>query len=270
MEISYSGYTAFLQNPERYRLHYALGLTPEGDDTPTRMNMGRRRGSCFHAMYEGVPRTELIEKYGADMVARVETMRAVVPDLGPLSLVEKEFSVPIGDGKHSIKGRIDHGFTFNGDKRLGDFKTTKGTRTKKELQEYFGNLESSTQPHFYLYAARTFGYDTDLFTFHVVLDRKDKDSKPKYIPVDLNPQETGKAAVNRTMSQVYAACETIDFLTNEYGTEKPWPHSNHWPCCGDKFFCGYQTLCGRTIPKGCTPPGFTNRFKDLIQIGESE
>lgn len=261
MRISYSKYTAFLQNPEKFRLHYQLGLTPEGDDTPTRMNMGRRRGRCFHAMYENAPRGALIKEYGADMVARCDDMRSVIPDLGPLSLVEHSFEVPILDGKHSIIGRIDHGFNPEGGFRIGDFKTTKGSRTKKELGEYYGTLLTSTQPHFYLKAARAIGQPTDLFTFHVILDRKDKEHKPKYIPLDM---VIGQAEIERTMAEVYAAAEAIEFLSKTYGEERPWPHSNHWPCCGDKFFCGFQELCGRNIPKGCVPPGFTTRYKQVI------
>jgi hypothetical protein len=272
LKISYSKYTAFLQNPERFRLHYALGLTPDEDETPTRMNMGRRRGRCFHAMSEDKAngldnRAEYIADYGLEIVERCESMASVVPELGPLFLVEESFEVPILDGKHVINGRIDHGFTVVGADRLGDFKTTKGSRTKKELQEYFGTLETSTQPHFYLKAAAVLGRPTNMFTFHVILDRKDKNAKPKYIPLDLL---IGPAEVERTMSEVYAACETIEYLTNTYGTDKPWPHSNHWPCCGDRFFCGYQGLCGRTLPKGCTPPGFTSRYKELIQLEDAQ
>jgi hypothetical protein len=270
LRISYSKYTAFLQNPEKFRLYYGLGLTPETDDSPTRMNMGRRRGSCFHEMYEAKGKGTLTEesdritqKYGADIVARCVPMMEVVPDLGPLFLVEESFEIPILDGKHSIMGRIDHGFTVDGHERGGDFKTSKGTRTKKEFSEYLGQMETSSQSHFYLKAMAELGHPTDLFTYHVVLDAKDKQSKPRYIPVDLR---VGPAEVARTMAEVYAACEAIEFLTEKYGTEKPWPHSNHWPCSGDKFFCGYQNLCGRTIPKGCTPPGFTQRYKDLIQV----
>jgi PD-(D/E)XK nuclease superfamily len=267
LKISYSKYTAFLQNPEKFRLYYGLGLTPETDETPTRMNMGRRRGSCFHEMYEHKEDPHFAvaaaEKYGNDIVARCIPMLEVVPDLGPLFLVEESFEVPILDGKHSIMGRIDHGFTVDGHDRIGDFKTSKGTRTKKEFSEYLGQMETSSQSHFYLKAAATMGHPTDLFTYHVVLDAKDKTSKPRYIPVDIH---VGPAEVARTMAEVYAACEAIEFLTMTYGTEKPWPHSNHWPCSGDKFFCGYQNLCGRTIPKGCTPPGFTQRYKDLIQV----
>ena len=187
MRISYSKYTAFVGNPERYRLHYELGLTPEDDDTPTRMNMGRRRGSCFHAIYEGVPRPTLVGKFGGELVKRAEDMAAVVSDLGELSHIEQEFEIPILDGKHSINGRIDHGFVADGSFRLGDFKTTKGSRTKKELQEYYGELETSPQSHFYLHAARVLGFPTELFTYHVVLDRKDKDHKPTYVPLDLPP-----------------------------------------------------------------------------------
>lgn len=270
MRISYSKYTAFLQNPERFRLSYGLGLTPEDDDTPTRMNLGRRRGSCFHALYEAkgngeyeTERVAIAEKYGMDLVVRCEEMLTVVPELGPLFFCEQEFTVPILDGKHSIHGFIDHGFTVDGQERLGDFKTTKGNRTKKELGEYLGGLEVSPQSHFYLKAAAALGHPTSLFTFHVVLDKKDKHSEPRYIPVDLH---IGPAEVERTMASVYAACEAIDFYENTYGVERPWPHSTHWPCSGDKFFCKFENLCGRTIPKGCIPPGFTNRYKDLIQV----
>ena len=270
MRISYSRYTAFLQNPERYRLSYGLGLTPEGDDTPTRMNLGRRRGSCFHALYEAkagdyeTERAVIAAKFGLDLVARCESMMAVVPNLGPLEFVEQEFEVPIGDGKHSIHGFIDHAFVnADGNFSLGDFKTTKGNRTKKELSEYLSGHEVSPQSHFYLKAAAALGKPTNLFTFHVVLDRKDKDSEPRYIPLDLH---IGPAEVERTMASVYAAAEGIEFYTNVIGVEKPWPHSVHWPCSGDKFFCGFQNLCGRHIPKGCIPPGFTNRYADLIQV----
>jgi hypothetical protein len=240
------------------------------------MNLGRRRGRCFHELFEAkgkgttdTDRQEIIARHGLDLVERCEFMIEVTPDLGPLSLVEKSFEVPIGDGKHSIIGRIDHGFSVDGNFRIGDFKTTKGTRTKKDVQEYFGELETSTQPHFYLKAAEALGHPTNLFTYHVIFDRKDKGSKPRYVPLDLPPETTGPASVARTMAGVYAACESIEFLSNVYGKEKPWPHSNNWPCCGDKFFCGYGGLCGRTLPKGVEPPGFTFKWKEKIQAEDT-
>lgn len=278
MRLSYSRYTAFLTNPEKFRLYYMLGLVPENDDAPTRMNLGRRRGSCFHDMQEhrapdgtidAAEYLRIVKTYGIDLVKRCAEMATVIPDLGPLFLVEAEFEVPILDGKHSINGRIDHGFTVDGVPRIGDFKTTKGTRTKAELQKYFDTLETSSQSHFYLAASRAMGRPIDLFTYHVIMAPKDKTSNPRYIPLDLSAQDTCPSAVARTMAGVYAACEAIEFLTNEYGIEKPWPHSNNWPCCGDKFFCGYQGLCGRTLPKGVVPPGFTNKYAELIQL-ESE
>ena len=269
MKISYSKYSAFLANPERYRLQHVLGLSPEGEDTPTFMNLGRRRGRCFHALLEGrktetLDRDALVQEYSLDLVERCERMAAVVPDLGDFLLTEAAFTIPIGDGKHSISGRLDHiygGTPF----RVGDFKTTKGTRTKKELQEYLAEMETSSQAHFYLKAAATLGYPTNLFTYHVILDRKNKDSAPTYFPMDLRPEENGPAAVERTMLGVYAACEAIEFLRKTYGEEKPWPHSNNWPCCGDKFFCGYSGICGRAIPKGCAPAGFTYRWAEQLK-----
>lgn len=243
---------------EKFRLYYMLGLTPEGDETPTMWNFGRRRGRCFHELSEGIQRPALVKEYGVDLVTRCETMRSVVPDLGARDWVEREFDIPIGDGKHSINGRIDHRYTNqDGVRQLGDFKTTKGTRTKKELAEYFNGLADSTQHHFYLRAEREMTPNpTGLFTYHVIFDRKDKDHKPTYVPVEI--PYMGPNEVDRTISAVYAACETIEFLT-EYGIEKPWPDSHSWG-----FDDIYRGIAGRTIPKGCVPPGFTSRYKDQI------
>jgi hypothetical protein len=261
LNISYSRYSAFLRNMERYRLFYELGITPEGDETPTMWNFGRRRGRCFHELREGqIPRAELVKEYGAELVARCEDLGEVVPDLGAVDWVERSFEIPIGDGKHSIVGRIDHRFiNRDGVRQPGDFKTTKGTRTKKELQEYFQDLDNSTQHHFYLRAEREFEPSpTGLFTYHVIFDRKDKEHKPTYVPFEV--PYMGPAQVDRTMSAVYAACETIEFL-REYGVEKPWPDSRRWSF-GDEV---YREIAGRIIPKGCVPPGFTSRWKEQIQ-----
>jgi hypothetical protein len=257
LNISYSRYRAFCENPEKFRLYYMLGLTPEGDDTPTLFNFGRRRGKCFHSIYEGESREHLVQEYGEDMVARCDMMREAVPDLGKLDWVERSFEVPILDGKHSINGRIDHRFQEYGEWTLGDFKTTKGTRTKKETAEYLSDLERSTQHHFYLRAARDLGEPTDRFTYHVVFDRKEKHAKPSYLPLQVG---AGPATVDRTMASVYAACEQIEFLRS-YGIEKPWTDSRKYGIAGEI----YAEIAGRMIPKGCIPDGFTSRFKDEIQ-----
>ena len=244
-------------NPERFRLHYILGLTPADDGEATRWNLGRRRGKCFHALLEGVKRSELVAEFGEELVARCEVLFTVFPDLEAMDWVERSFEIPIGDGKHSINGRIDHRFLEGVDRIVGDCKTTKGTRTKKEVQDYLGELTTSPQSHFYLHAARHWGEPTDRFRYHVLFDHKDAKSKPTYWPIDLY---IGETEVARTMASVYAACEAIEGLLERVGESKPWPHSNHWPCCGDRFFCGYQELCGRELLKGCIPPGFTNRY----------
>jgi hypothetical protein len=257
LQISYSRYRAFCDNPEKFRLYYMLGLTPEGDETPTLFNFGRRRGSCFHKIYEGANREDLVREYGADMVARCEEMVAVVPDLGALDWVEKSFEVPIGDGKHSIIGRIDHRFREYDAWTLGDFKTTKGTRTKAQTSEYLADMERSTQHHFYLAAARILGEPSDRFTYHIVFDRKEKHAKPTYLPL---PVGAGEAEVNRVMASVYAACEQIEFL-QAYGIEKPWTDTRKYGIGADI----YAEIAGRMIPKGCEPNGFTYRWKEQIQ-----
>jgi hypothetical protein len=249
-----------MNNPEKFRLYYMLGLTPEGDQTPTMFNFGRRRGSCFHALAEGQDRATLVQAYGSDLVSRCLEMRAVVPDLGEMDWIERSFDIPIFDGKHSVNGRIDHRFTNrDGVRQPGDFKTTKGNRTKAELKQYFQDLENSTQHHFYLRAEQEFSTEpTGLFTYHVVFDRKDKDKKPTYVPVEI--PYIGPAEIERTMLSVYAACEVIEAL-REYGIEKPWPDSRRWMFSDDV----YRGIAGRIIPKGCQPDGFTSRYKEQIE-----
>ena len=262
MRISFTKLKTFLDNQEKFRLFYMLDLTPEGDETPTMWNFGRRRGRCFHALSEGKPREELVQEYGAELVERCEDMRLAVPDLGEVDWVERSFDIPILDGKHSINGRIDHRFFRDGVRQLGDFKTTKGTRTKAETQQYFRDLETSLQHHFYLKAELEFSTEpTGLFTYHVVFDRKGKTKKPTYVPLDV--PYLGPAAIERSMASVYAACEEIEFLI-AYGIEKPWPNSNRWMFGSE----AYAEIAGREIPRGAVPQGFTTRFKE--QIAEAD
>lgn len=262
MNLSYSRYSAFLQNPERFRLKYALSLEPESD-LPGRFCYGRRRGSCFHAFMEGVPIETIKAQFPADMITRCERLIPLVPDLGEVLVREADFEAPIGDERHGIRGRLDHiaRKDFLG---VGDFKTTKA-RTKKEFRQYLAELETSPQAHFYLYAAKILGYETDRFTYHILIDDKDK---PEYYPLELPP--IGPAEVERKMRSVYSCCVCIEFLTERYGADKPWPHSNHWPCQGDKLFCQYQDICGRLLPAGCVPTGYVSSKKEPELTEESE
>lgn len=259
LKISYSRYKAFVDNPERYRLSYGHGLVPEGDEVPTNFNYGRRRGSCVHAILEATAKgkrpSELTGyKYPADLYQRCEKLAAKMPPLQDIVVAEHDFEFPIMDGKHSVTGRIDHIVQTEDGYSVGDFKSTK-KRTKKEMSEYLSNLDTSPQSHFYLFAADKLGYTTSNFIYHILVDEKDK---PDYFPL---PVSVGPAALARTIAEVYAACETITFLTEQYGLDKPWPHSNNWPCAGDKVFCGFASICGRGLPVGCIPDGFTPRTK---------
>lgn len=257
MKISYSRYSAFLTNPERYRLYYGLGLVPESDSIPGPMNYGRRRGTCVHAIHESNATGKKLEgTFEPGMVARCTRLVALLPDLGDVLLSEESFDCPIGDGKHQITGRLDHVVRKDGETSIGDLKSTK-KRTKKEMREYFDTLETSSQSHFYLYAAaKQFNYPTEEFTYHVLVDDKEK---PEHIAL---PLRFTPAEVNRTMMGVYAACEAIEGLIERVGLDKPWPHSNTWPCCGQKQFCGYGQICGRPLAPGFVPVGFISRHPE--------
>lgn len=272
MKLDFSRYSAYVQNPERYRLRYILNLVPENDEQPTFANYGRRRGTCTHeildarAKHAGNPaelKDSLIElrmKHPADLFDRCERLANVMPDLGEFLISEKEFDIPVFEGsKHSTIGRIDHIFLGKGNPVVGDFKTAK-KRTKKEAAQYLSELSTSFQVPFYLHAAKAMGYETDRFRFHVLIDEKDN---PDYLALDVT---MGPAEVERRLRHVRAACYGIEGLLRDIGPEYPWPHSNSWPCCGDKFMCGYGNICGMRIPPGVVPNGFTTRKEHLAQL----
>lgn len=273
MKLDFSRYSAYVQNPERYRLRYVLNLIPENDNQPTFMNYGRRRGTCTHEIldarntHQDIPaelKDALIAlrlKHPADLFDRCMKLADVMPDLGRFLVSEKEFDIPVFEGsKHSTIGRIDHIFMRDGKPCVGDFKTCK-KRTKKEAAQYLGELSTSFQVPFYLHASKAMGYETDTFIFHVLIDEKDN---PDYLalPVTMGPVE-----VERRLRHVRAACYAIEALTRDIGPDYPWPHSNSWPCCGDKFMCGYGDICGLRIPPGILPNGFTSRKEHLAQLG---
>jgi hypothetical protein len=102
-----------------------------------------------------------------------------------------------------------------------------------------------------------------LFTYHVIFDRKDKDSKPRYVPVHIS--YLGPAEVDRTMMSVLRGRQCIEGLI-EYGIEKPWPDSRKWD-----FNDAYRAISGRMLPKGAVPDGFTSKYKEQIEAeAESE
>ena len=265
MKLDFSRYAAYVSNPERYRLRYVLNLVPENDSVPTFMNYGRRRGTCTHELLDaraiGTDPETLRPKYPADLFDRCLKLAAVLPaDLGEVLVSEREFDIPIFEGsRHSLIGRIDRIYRKDGKPVVRDFKTAK-KRTKKELGQYLGELTTSFQVPFYLAAAKSMGYETDEFVFDVLIDEKDN---PEHLAW---PVKMGPAAVERCLRHVRSACIAIEGLLQNPGADYPWPHSNAWPCCGDRFMCGYGEICGRRIPRGCVPTGFVTRKEHLSQL----
>src|SRR5579862_9675753 len=72
MKLDFSRYSAYVANPERYRLRYQLNLAPENDDVPTFMNYGRRRGTCTHEILD-----MLAQDFDGDSVAFADAERAL-------------------------------------------------------------------------------------------------------------------------------------------------------------------------------------------------
>lgn len=261
MRIDQSMYRCFVANPERFRIHYALNLSPE------QLPFGIQRGSAFHQFMDdwhqkiSVSRTRraCIEKnLSTKAIDVAEAMANVVkekyPSDGPTKtlLTEKEFVHDIPDSPHQMVGKIDHVIERDGRLYVGDFKTAsaKTQRGRKEKE-----WETDVQADFYLIGVKTLGYETNDFLVRVITETT---------PVAIWEIYTRRS--NRALAlmerSVHIVCETINMLINTFGINDPWPHFNSWPCDGGTW-CEYRSVCNETHETGVLPLGFIPREEHL-------
>lgn len=254
MRLDNSRYTAFLANPEKYRLTYEQNLVPV--QTPFAL----ARGGHFHKLNEArnkslspVDTKALLIKNHVEEKARqsgealFSSFKRRYDGHGDFALAfdddkplaELEFDLPIPRSGHRIVGAIDEVISYKGDLWVGDTKTAnaKATEAKKKLE-----FNLSSQPLFYINAARMMGYPVVGMLYRVVTEH----NPPNHwiIPVRKSERQLSVALLS-----IHQVAEQIEFMRAKFGIDNPWPHSHQsYPCSWEsngKSACEYSSICMR-------------------------
>lgn len=246
--------TTFLASPERYRLTYELNLVPR--ITPFAL----ARGSHFHRLNEcrnkslsPVDTKALLIKNHVEEKARLSgealfssfkrrydgspDFQLAFDDDKPLA--EMEFDLPIPGSAHHIVGAMDEILSYKQELWVGDTKTAnaKATEAKKKLE-----FNLSSQPLFYINAARMMGYPVCGMLYRVVTEH----NPPNHwiIPVRKSERQLSVALLS-----IHQVAEQIEFMRRTFGIDNPWPHSHQsYPCSWEsngKSACEYSSICMR-------------------------
>lgn len=252
MRIDNSRYTAFLANPEKYRLTYEVNLSPKV--TPFALD----RGGYFHKLNEArnkalspVDTRQLLMENNASVKAKQsgDALFAAFrrrwdgnPDFKLASadgrpLAEFEFDLPIPGSIHSLIGAMDEIVEFKEELWVGDTKTAnnKASETKKTSE-----FKLSSQPIFYINAARMMGYPVVGMVYRVVTEH----TPPQHYVI---PVRKSERALQLGLRHIHQVAETIEFYRKQFGTDNPWPHpSQTYPCNYESYgkpACEYAQVC---------------------------
>lgn len=254
MKIDNSRFVAFWSNPELYRLIYERNIVPR------QVNYHYGRGILLHELAEarnkemaqikafaGAVKQKISDKsknMGEALFAAYRrrwdgdtTVQLMLEEGKPLA--EVEFDIPIPGSPHSIVGRMDEIVQYKGEPWVGDIKTAnaKSSEPKKKIE--FGY---SSQPVFYINAARMMGYPVKGMIYRVVTEH----APPKHWLIETKRTEY---QLQQGLISIHQTCETILHFRRTFGTEKPWPHNWTYPCNypqwnGDPT-CEYAGICQR-------------------------
>lgn len=248
MKINNSRYVSFWSNPEMYRLQYEQNLVPAKTAAPLAI------GQYFHALKELDGKTvsggtvdlaaiDASEK--EQQVAKAlynahtrkyhgDTRIEAIPEL-----TEYEFDVPIPGSSHSIIGRWDGMIWLNQKNSrmlwLRDYKTANEKATEFKKEEEF---KLSSQPLFYINAARALGHAVEGIFYNVVT----KHATPQIYEIFIRKSEYELQSFWR---QAHITCETIEMYRDTFGIDNPWPHRPQSYPCNYKDLCEYKGICGR-------------------------
>lgn len=254
MRIDNSRYTTFLANAEKYRLTYEQNLVPV--QTPFAL----ARGGHFHKLNEArnkslspVDTKALLIKNHVEEKARQSgealfssfrrrydgntDFQLAFDDEKPLA--EMEFDLPIPGSQHSIVGAMDEILSYKQELWVGDTKTAnaKATQVKKILE-----FNQSSQPLFYINAARMMGYPVVGMVYRVVTEH----NPPNHwvIPVTKSDRKLQLGLFN-----IHQVASAIEYMRGAFGIDNPWPHSHQsYPCSWEsngKSACEYSSICMR-------------------------
>lgn len=224
---------------------------------------GRRRGSAFHDMLDGV-RDGLAEKYGETAAAVAAEMFEANEQysgrlLDEVVFREKEFSKRIPGTSHFMVGRIDTKMRRYGEEFVLDYKTSKA-RTKADMQHYRDALFQSPQVDFYLIAT-----GLRRFVFRILWRNAKK-------VVQISELEVTRAQWELDAFQhgVAMVADTVEAWREKYGIVRPWPRAIALPTNPDNY--SYRPLYQRSIYPGMEEnlEGFRTRVEHLNLDVEDE
>lgn len=285
MKIDASRYRLFMTNPEEFRIKYLWNIAADaGKGQAGLITFGRRRGSAFHDLLDGVRDAGLLsDKYGKDAYERAlllfdadQAYSARLLD--EVVWREKEFCKnlppvgggtfpPIGIGNHhQIVGRIDTRMHRFDEDFILDYKTTK-QRTKADMQNYRNALAQSPQVDFYMLAS-----GLRKFIFRILwAETKKVDGVPikvaRVSELEVTRAEWELKAFQRSVSMI---CDTIETWVSRYGIEQPWPRAIALAVAPENY--QYAPLYQRAIYEGMreTLEGFHERVEHLDLNVEGE
>lgn len=180
-------------------------------------------------------------------------------------LAEIEFRHQIPNSPHFIVGKMDEIVQYKGKPWVGDLKSAnaKTTESKKRIE-----LGYSTQPLFYINAARMMGYPVEGMVYRVVTEH----TPPKHMVIESKRTEY---ALQQHLRSVHQTAETILMYRKTFGIDKPWPHSWPYPCNWNNFEgspgCDYHNICQRPTSELSEEDlaGFVQRIDHLKTLREA-
>lgn len=256
MKIDNSRYVEFWNNPEKYRLVYEANLALKN------VPFYYGRGIHLHTLNEA--RNKSLSS--ADTLAMVAENKGIsdkskqvgdalfqafrkkfdgddrfqlLHDEGK-PLVEVEFDIAIPGSPHSIVGRMDEIIQYKDQPWVGDLKSANAKSSEDRKRTEFG---FSTQPIFYINAARSMGYPVAGMLYRVVTE---------HVPPRLWVIESKRTEYQLAegLRQIHQTCELIEIYRKTFGVDRPWVHlGTGYPCNAVDFkgnpVCEYAGICNR-------------------------
>lgn len=273
MKIDATRYKLFLTNPEEFRLRYLWNLAADaGTGQHALITFGRRRGSAFHEMLDGIrAASTLSSEYGKDAYDRAKILFDANEAysarlLDEVVWREKEFCKSLGNPQHQMVGRMDTLMRRFDEEFILDYKTTKA-RTKADMQNYRNALAQSPQVDFYLIAS-----GKKKFVFRILwAETKKVDGIPTKVAriseLEITRADWELKAFKRSVAMV---ADTIEAWVEKYGIEQPWPKAIALAVAPENY--QYASIYQRAVYPGMPDnmEGFHARVEHLALDVEDE
>ena len=249
MVIDNSRFSAFMRNPEAYRLKYQRNLTVARD----KVGYGLQRGTAFHIIAEEKYRgtadkvldTALTEAVAdPKAIAKAATMHKVFAAKyvasGTIAKIaaEVEFRAPIPGTDHEIAGRIDEILNYRGTLWCGETKTANARADYAKLKYEW---QRNSQANFEIAGARHLGYAVEGVLVRTITEH----SPPRIWEIEATRTDEEQQLFLYNVAQI---CDTIEMYKAKWGIDVPWPHNNNCFPCSMEGRCEYEDICGKLRP----------------------